>query len=168
MTNFDDAELAKLFLQAKAAPRLRSHLLMHGGHDDPVQRLVIAARSGSYIRAHRHPEQWEMLAVLKGHLDFLLFTPDGALTERIALRTGHTTVLEIPPGQVHTGVVMRTRPRCWRSSLAPTRRLCSRTGRPRKARRTRPCSWRGRRARTLARAGRGASVRSPPARYGRR
>ena len=106
MTNFDDAELAKLFLQAKTAPRLRSHLLMHGGHDDPVQRLVIAARSGSYIRAHRHPEQWEMLAVLKGHLDFVLFTPDGEVTKRIALRPGDTTVLEIPPGQVHTGVVM--------------------------------------------------------------
>ena len=40
MVRLDAAALAELFRQAEASPRLRSHLLLHGGHDDPVQRLV--------------------------------------------------------------------------------------------------------------------------------
>ena len=106
MTQLDHATLADLFRQAKAAPRLRSHLLLHSGHDDQVQRLVIALCAGTYVRAHRHSEQWEILTLLQGRMDLLLFSPDGRLSERIALGAGRTTLVQIPPGQVHCGVVV--------------------------------------------------------------
>lgn len=106
MTNFDQAMLTDLLRQAKATPRLRSHLLLHTGHDDPVQRMVIALCAGTYFRPHRHPEQWELLGLLKGRMDYLLFAPDGRLSERIALDASHSRVVQLPPGQVHGVVVM--------------------------------------------------------------
>jgi len=105
MVCLDAATLADLLCQAEASPRLRSHLLLHGGHDDPVQRLAIALRRGSYIRPHLHSVQWEMLTLLRGACDVLFFDSAGRITQRTALSTTATTVIQIPQGQVHGAVV---------------------------------------------------------------
>ena len=107
MVRLDDAALSELFRQAKASPRLRAHLLLHGGHDDPVQRLAIALCRGSYVRPHVHSAQWEMLILLRGSADVLFFTPEGRLVERTALSGGATTVLQIPQGQAHAAVAFQ-------------------------------------------------------------
>jgi cupin fold WbuC family metalloprotein len=81
----DATTLRLLTAQAVAAPRKRSHLLLHAGPQDQAQRLIIAAEPGTYIRPHRHSLQWEMLAVLRGCLDILIFDRDGVVIERSAL-----------------------------------------------------------------------------------
>jgi cupin fold WbuC family metalloprotein len=107
MIGLDDAALTELFRQAKASPRLRSHLLLHSGHDDLVQRLVIALHCGTYFRPHLHAAQWEMMAVLRGSAEVLFFTPAGQLTERTTLSQGRTAVIQIPAGQVHSAVALQ-------------------------------------------------------------
>jgi len=101
MICLDDAALTELIRQAEASPRLRSHRLLHSGHDDQVQRLAIALRRGTYVRPHVHSAQWEMLILLRGAADVLSFTPEGGLTERTALSHDRTHVIQISPGQVH-------------------------------------------------------------------
>ena len=78
----DAGQLKTLIAEARASARRRSHLLLHAGHDDQVQRLVIAAEPGTYIRPHHHSEQWEMLILLRGVLDVLIFDGQGAVRER--------------------------------------------------------------------------------------
>jgi len=103
--------------EAIKAARKRAHLLLHTGHADQVQRLAIAAQPGTYVRPHQHPKQWEVLVLLRGGFDVLLFEPDGKLLERKTLdestpyvqipilawhtcyvRKRNTVILEIKPG----------------------------------------------------------------------
>jgi len=106
MIGFDPAQLADLLRQAEASPRLRSHLLLHSGHDDPVQRLVIALRRGTYVRPHVHSHQWEMLTLLRGACDILFFDAAGQVTARTRLAPTASSVIQIPQGQVHGAVAM--------------------------------------------------------------
>src|SRR5215813_5004812 len=78
----DRSAIDRLAKEANASPRRRAHLLLHSGHDDQVQRLLIALQPGSYVRPHQHSQQWEMLVLHRGRLDVLAFTPDGALAAR--------------------------------------------------------------------------------------
>jgi len=107
MIGLDQTTLSDLFRQAKESPRRRSHLLLHKDHGDQVQRLVIALTMGSYVRAHQHSEQWEMLVLLQGRLDLLFFAAGGRLTERFALTGDGRTMIQIPQGQIHGAVVMQ-------------------------------------------------------------
>jgi cupin fold WbuC family metalloprotein len=106
MVRLDDAALDTLLREAKASPRRRSHLLLHHGHDDQVQRLAIALRRGTYVRPHVHSAQWEMLVLLRGAADLLFFDASGKLSERHALAPDRTSVIQIPPGQVHGAVAL--------------------------------------------------------------
>jgi cupin fold WbuC family metalloprotein len=106
MVRLDEATLNELLRQARASPRRRSHLLLHAGHDDQVQRLAIALRRGTYVRPHVHSAQWEMLVLLRGNADLLFFDTAGKLQARTALASDRTAVIQIPPGQVHSAVAL--------------------------------------------------------------
>jgi cupin fold WbuC family metalloprotein len=98
-------QIAALLAEAKTNPRRRSHLLLHSGHDDQVQRLLIALQPGSYVRPHQHSQQWEMLVLHRGRLDVFAFTPDGALLARHQLdRTA--PVIQIPVKTWHAGIAL--------------------------------------------------------------
>ena len=98
------ADFSDLTAQSSAAPRKRSHLLLHAGPDDQVQRLVIAAQPGTYVRPHQHEAQWEMLALQNGCKDIVTFDADGTVLSRITLsRT--SPIVQIPRLVWHTSVV---------------------------------------------------------------
>jgi cupin fold WbuC family metalloprotein len=98
------ADLQSLLDQAARAPRGRSHLLLHDGPDDQVQRLLIAAKPGTYVRPHRHSEQWEMLVLQSGCADILIFNEAGELLSRSRLdRT--TPIVQIGMSEWHGCVV---------------------------------------------------------------
>jgi cupin fold WbuC family metalloprotein len=99
------AQIAALLADAKASPRRRAHLLLHAGHDDPVQRLLIALQPGSYVRPHQHSQQWEMLVLQRGSLDVLAFAEDGTLRARHRLDHANP-VIQIPVGAWHAGVAV--------------------------------------------------------------
>jgi cupin fold WbuC family metalloprotein len=100
----DAAQLRQLTEQAAAAPRKRSHLLMHAGPDDQVQRLIISAQPGTYVRPHHHSRQWEMLVLQRGCVDVLTFDEKGNVQSRNSLdRTA--PIVQIPISQWHTCIV---------------------------------------------------------------
>jgi cupin fold WbuC family metalloprotein len=100
------AQIAALLTEAEASPRRRAHLLLHAGHDDQVQRLLIALWPGTYVRPHQHSQQWEMLALHGGRADVLAFAPDGALLARHRLDQS-APVIQIPVGTWHAALALQ-------------------------------------------------------------
>lgn len=92
--------IAELLGKAETSERKRAHMLLHGGHHDQVQRLVIMLERGTYVRPHQHSQQWEMLALLRGSCDLLQFTPQGRLVNRIEMSAA-CPVVQIPIGAWH-------------------------------------------------------------------
>lgn len=97
-------QLDQLMQQAAEAPRRRSHLLLHSGPDDQVQRLLIAAQPGTYIRPHQHSRQWEMLVLLRGGLDLLTFDAGSRVLTRKSLVPA-APVVHIAVSEWHAAVV---------------------------------------------------------------
>jgi cupin fold WbuC family metalloprotein len=104
LRHIDDAALRALTARAASEPRRRAHLLLHSGHDDGVQRLLIAGQPGTYVRPHVHSQQWEMLAVLAGAIDVLTFSEAGALLARTRL-TPQQPLIQIPQGTWHGAAI---------------------------------------------------------------
>jgi cupin fold WbuC family metalloprotein len=109
--------IAELLGKAETSERKRAHMLLHGGHHELVQHMVIMLEVGTYVRPHQHSHQWEMLALLRGSCDLLKFNAQGQLIDRvemsaacpvaqISIGTWHglyvrekgTMVLEVKPG----------------------------------------------------------------------
>ncbi|WP_108650118.1 WbuC family cupin fold metalloprotein [Dongshaea marina] len=101
----DRALFNSLEEQAQASERKRMNHNFHQSPDDPVQRMLLSFAPGTYIPPHHHPEpnKWEMLVVLSGALEVLLFDESGALSERITLKAGgECSGIEMKPGQWHS------------------------------------------------------------------
>ncbi|HLI19935.1 MAG TPA: WbuC family cupin fold metalloprotein [Stellaceae bacterium] len=100
---FDERALDELVLRARAAPRRRQNFNLHPALDDPIQRLLNAGEPDTYVRPHRHrPGRWELVAVLRGQIDTLLFDDTGAVTARYALTVGNC--IEVPGAAWHSFV----------------------------------------------------------------
>ena len=107
----DKTFMDDLSAQARASVRLRSHYCLHKSHQDKVQRVYIAAEPGTYIRPHAHMEddKWEYISVIRGAIDFLLFSPEGKLEQRIQLQAGgEVSAIEVSPGSWHSLLVRQT------------------------------------------------------------
>src|SRR5215468_5451932 len=92
--------LAEMAHDATQGERKRAHLLLHDGHGDQVQRLIIVTQPGTYVRPHRHPEQWEMLVLLQGSGDLLSFDANGSVASRSQM-SASALVAQIPAGMWH-------------------------------------------------------------------
>ena len=101
----DEARLDELHEAARTSPRRRAHLLLHAGHQDQVQRLLIALEPGTYVRAHKHSEQWEMLILLRGRVDVLMLSDDAQVCQRVELRPS-SPVIQIPMGVCHCAIAL--------------------------------------------------------------
>jgi len=93
----DRNQIDALATQATASPRRRAHLLLHDGPADLIQRLMIVLQPKSYVRPHRHSQQWEMLALQQGRGDLLIFDNSARLADRIELSPS-ASVVQIPAG----------------------------------------------------------------------
>ena len=93
----DRSIIAGLIEDSKASERKRSHHLLHSGHDDQVQRLLIALQPGTYVRPHHHSEQWEMLVLLRGSGYLWSFREDGRLHGRFEMNKA-SAIAQIPIG----------------------------------------------------------------------
>ena len=100
MKIIDDGVCQQLLAVALASPRRRTHQLWHSDHQDPVQRLLVAAQPGTYFRPHVHSAQWELLQPLFGEGDLLTLDEQGVVMTRQMLTVGQ--VLELPAGLIHT------------------------------------------------------------------
>jgi cupin fold WbuC family metalloprotein len=101
----DKPTISRLALEAEHSPRKRSHLLLHSGPNDQVQRLLIVLQPGSYIRPHHHSEQWEILILLRGRGQLLQFGGNAELLCRSEMSVA-APVGQIPTGAWHGFVVL--------------------------------------------------------------
>jgi cupin fold WbuC family metalloprotein len=96
-------QLDILVAQAAAAPRGRAHLTVHELASDLVQRFFVAADIRTYIRPHRHHTKSELLVMLRGVFEVILFDDDGQVTGREQLAAGRAAfAAEMPPNTWHT------------------------------------------------------------------
>jgi cupin fold WbuC family metalloprotein len=101
----DHETMTEMARRAAESERKRVHLLLHAGHDDQVQRLMIVMQCGTYVRPHYHPEQWEMLTLLRGRGELLRFSADGHIVGRPEM-SPQAPVVQIPAGAWHGFVVI--------------------------------------------------------------
>ena len=101
------AQLDELAERASASPRARAHHNIHASAADPVQRYVVAARSDSYFRPHRHAARSELAVIVRGRMDVLIFDARGKVlarhgvgegTENLAYETPQLTWHTLVPG----------------------------------------------------------------------
>ena len=101
----DEKLFDQLLLHANESQRKRSHRNIHSELDEPVQRLCIGLKKGTYVRPHYHPKtnKWELLLVLKGSVGLVIFDEDGKIIERLSLNIGGSICgIEIEPNTWHT------------------------------------------------------------------
>lgn len=95
----------KLLIQASESPRKRSHYNLHKELDEPVQRLCIALKKGTYVRPHHHPKRnkWELILSLRGAVGLIIFNAEGTILETLTLNQGETlNGIELEPNTWHT------------------------------------------------------------------
>ena len=97
--------ISDLLLRAAASPRKRMNHNLHTELIDPINRFVNAGIAGTYIRPHRHRiGKWELVSVLQGAVDLVLFTESGTVQGRLAIGSESIVVAEIPGGAWHSFV----------------------------------------------------------------
>lgn len=95
----------QLLLQANDSPRKRSHYNLHKELNEPVQRLCIALKKGTYVRPHHHPtsNKWELILCLRGKVSLIIFNKEGNILEKLSLSQGETlNGIELEPNTWHT------------------------------------------------------------------
>lgn len=102
MRVIDARELTALSAEAAGRPRRRLNINLHGEPADSVQRMVIAFEPETYVRAHRHPAQFETFVLLCGRASLLSFADDGTVERRIELAGDGARLVEIPAGTWHS------------------------------------------------------------------
>ena len=101
----DDSFCEQLLLQASESPRRRSHYNLHKELNEPVQRLCIALKKGTYVRPHHHPKsnKWELMLALRGTVSLIIFNNEGTILEKLSLSHGDTlSGIEMKPNTWHT------------------------------------------------------------------
>ena len=97
--------IAGLLSRAAASPRKRMNLNLHAELTDPIRRFLNAGIAGTYVRPHRHRiGKWELVSVVQGKFDLVIFTSDGVVKNRVALSSDGASVAEIPGGDWHSVV----------------------------------------------------------------
>jgi cupin fold WbuC family metalloprotein len=103
LQRIDARMMDELAARAQASPRRRQNLNLHPQLDDPIQRFLNAGEPDTYIRPHRHrPAYWELVTVLRGRIDALLFDDHGVVIQRHAMLAG--SGIEIPGATWHSFV----------------------------------------------------------------
>ena len=103
MRPIDTALVDNLIAEAALSPRKRAIFRFHE-HEEPVQRMLNAVRSDSYVQPHRHadPDKTELFYAIRGRLLALTFTDDGQVARRLVLDpAGPVMGCDIPPRTYH-------------------------------------------------------------------
>jgi cupin fold WbuC family metalloprotein len=95
--------LDELATKAATSPRRRAHHNLHASSNDLIQRFVVVALRNSYVRPHRHWTKSELVTVIRGQFEMVLFDDGGTVTERCIIGEGTPNIAyELPQGTLHT------------------------------------------------------------------
>lgn len=107
MVNVFDKDIEALVLKARSSSRKRAHLNLHASYAEPVQKVMIALASGTYIppHYHRHSYQTEVFTVLSGIVRLVVFDETGMVTDVHFLGENcSSSIVQVPAGVIHTVV----------------------------------------------------------------
>jgi cupin fold WbuC family metalloprotein len=82
------AKVNELKLMALNSVRGRARFLLHAGHDDPVQEMMIAICSRSYVMPHRFPNRHKTYFEVSGQFHLVFFDDNGTVTETVLMGNG--------------------------------------------------------------------------------
>ena len=91
---------------SRESPRLRMIQPVQREQSAKVQRLLNFLQPGTYIRPHCHPlnHATESVCLLSGHLEVLIFSPEGSICARHHLTT-MSPLIDIEPETWHGMIV---------------------------------------------------------------
>ncbi len=99
----DTALFDRLTAEAKASPRLRSHLNLHESLDAKAQRLLVALEPGTQMPIHRHPSTNETQMVLRGKMRVVFYNDAREVIDEFTLSPLDGNFgIHTPMGQWHT------------------------------------------------------------------
>lgn len=107
----DQALLAEVVAEAKAAPRRRKNRNFHPRDDYPGHRLLNAIEPGSYVMPHRHldPLKDETMVCLAGRLGLVFFDASGAVQKTLVAAPGSDLLgVDIPHGVFHSVLALES------------------------------------------------------------
>ncbi len=84
------ADLDIIKKDACISPLRRSRICVHSDADDPVQEMIIALCSDSYIPPHRHIGKTESFHIIEGRADIYFFEETGKISHMISLEENGT------------------------------------------------------------------------------
>jgi cupin fold WbuC family metalloprotein len=97
------ALLDELATKAAASPRRRAHHNLHASSADALQRFIVVALRDSYVRPHRHWSKSELVTIVRGRFEMVIFDAAGAITNRCVLGEGTANMAyELAEGTWHT------------------------------------------------------------------
>ena len=104
----DEQLIDRLVAGLASAPRGRFRICLHRSTHEAVQEMVIACRTGSYSRPHRHPAAATSAAILRGRLRFFIFDDRGVITKSLVLGGGGnaTRIVRLSEGVWHMAIAV--------------------------------------------------------------
>lgn len=95
------------FIKEKAicSPRGRARICAHKDSNDALHEMVIAIRSDSYIRPHRHHNKVESFHLIEGRADIIILNDDGAILDVVKLGNEYCFYYRLVMPYYHTLII---------------------------------------------------------------
>jgi cupin fold WbuC family metalloprotein len=95
------------FIKEKATDNLRgrARICAHKKPTDHLHEMLIAIRSDSYIRPHRHHNKVESFHLIEGCADIVILTHHGEIADRIRLSKDHCFYYRLDAAYYHTLII---------------------------------------------------------------
>ena len=92
------------FIKQSAAKnaRGRARICAHRGPTDTLHEMLIAMRSDSYIRPHRHHQKIESFHLVDGSVDVIIFNDDGSVADVVELSLHGSFYYRLDSPRYHT------------------------------------------------------------------
>ena len=92
------------FIKEKAFSnkRGRARICAHKSNDDSLHEMLIAIRSDSYIRPHRHHDKVESFHLIEGRADIVILNAEGGVIDVIKLGADNNFYYRLDAPHYHT------------------------------------------------------------------
>ena len=105
VVRFDSRYVDFIKQSATKNARGRARICAHRGPIDTLHEMLIAMRSGSYIRPHRHHQKIESFHLVDGSVDVIIFNDDGGIADVVELSINGNFYYRLDSPRYHTLLV---------------------------------------------------------------
>jgi cupin fold WbuC family metalloprotein len=102
VVRFDRRYVELIKQSAEKNSRGRARICAHREPTDTLHEMMIAIRSDSYIRPHRHHQKVESFHLIEGSVDVVVFEDDGSISEVVELSIEGNFYYRLDSPKYHT------------------------------------------------------------------